>query len=86
MQTDRKTKFNEPNIVIKDDERKTCLRIDMLMRTDIIISVKKSNRISKCKELEIENEKMWHLATTIVPVIVGALGMIKKGIDKLITK
>ena len=27
---------------------------------------------------------MWHLKTIIEPVIVGALGMIKKGTDKLI--
>ena len=29
---------------------------------------------------------MWHLKTTTVPVIVGALGMIKKGADKYINK
>ena len=29
---------------------------------------------------------MWHLKTTTVPVIVGALGMIKKGSDKHINK
>ena len=29
---------------------------------------------------------MWHLKTTTVPVIVGALGMIKKGTDKHINK
>ena len=36
--------------------------------------------------LEIEIEKMWHLKTTTMPVIVGALGMIKKGTDKHINK
>ena len=29
---------------------------------------------------------MWHLKTTNMPVIVGALGMIKKGTDKHINK
>ena len=29
---------------------------------------------------------MWHLEITTVPVIVGALGIIKKGIDKHINK
>ena len=37
---------------------------------------------SKYKDLEIEIEKIWHLKTTTAPVIVGALGMIKKGTDK----
>ena len=38
------------------------------------------------KDLEIEIEKMWHLKTTTVPIITGALGMIKGGIDKHINK
>ena len=29
---------------------------------------------------------MWHLKTNIVPVIVGVLGMMKKGTDKHISK
>ena len=41
------------------------------------------NKISKYKEVTIETGKMWPLKTTI---IVGALGMIKKGTDKHINK
>ena len=40
------------------------------------------NCMIKYKDLEIEIEKMCHLRTTSVGVIVGALGMIKKGRDK----
>ena len=43
------------------------------------ISVKEYYKISKYKNLKIEIEKIWHLKTTTMPVIVGALGMIKKG-------
>ena len=35
---------------------------------------------------EREIEKMYHLKTNIMPVIVGAQGMIKKRADKFITK
>ena len=34
--------------------------------------------VSKYKDLEIEIERMWHLKPTFVPVIVGALGTVKK--------
>ena len=45
------------------------------------------DEISKEKDKEIEIfKKMWHLKTTIVPVIVGALAMIKKNTDKCINK
>ena len=46
------------------------------------ISVKEFNKIRKYKDLERENEKMCHLKTSAVPVIVGTLGMIKKETDK----
>ena len=42
--------------------------------------------INEYIDLEIEIKKMLHLKTTIVPVIVGALGMIKKDTDKYINK
>ena len=55
----------------------------MSVPTDNYISVKEYNKISKYKYLEIEIEKTRHL---IVPLLVGALGMIKKGTDKHINK
>ena len=42
-----------------------------------------NNDNNKYKDLKIEIEKMWHLKTTMVLVIVGALGMFKKGTDNI---
>ena len=36
--------------------------------------------------MEIEIKKIWYLKTTSVSVIVGALGMIKKGTERNIIK
>ena len=41
-----------------------------------------SKKNSKHKTREIEIEKMWHRITKIIPVIVGALGMINKSTDQ----
>ena len=79
--TDRKIKNNRPEIVVKEYKRKTILPTDVLVPTDNNVSLKEYNKIDKYKDVEIEIEKMWHLKTTIVPVIMGALGMIKKRID-----
>ena len=35
-------------------------------------------KISKYKDLEIEIEQMWHLKPTLIPLVVGALGTVKK--------
>ena len=71
---------------VKDYEIKTCLLIDMSLPTDNYTSVKEYNKISKYKDVEIEIEKIWYLKVTTVPVIEGALGMIKKGTDNHINK
>ena len=42
------------------------------------ISLKEFQKLSKYKDLEIEVTKMWKLKTKIIPVVIGALGMIKK--------
>ena len=36
-------------------------------------------KLPKYKDLEIEIENLWRLKTTTIPIVVGALGLIKKG-------
>ena len=78
INTDRTIQANRPDIVIKDYKSKTCLLIDMTIPTDRNISVKKFDKLSKYKGLQIEIERLWHLKTTAIPVVVGALGMVKE--------
>ena len=73
---------NRPNIIVKDFKEKTCLLIDMSISTDQNIPAKEFDKLSKYKDLEIEIQRMWKLRTSTVPVIVGALGMIKKACQK----
>ena len=54
----------------------------MSMPTDQNIPAKEFDKLSKKKDLEIEIQRMWKLRMSTVPVIVGALGMIKKGCQK----
>ena len=49
-------------------------------------SVKVAEKLSKYKDLEMEITKMWGLKTITVPVVIRALGVVKKGIEKHIDK
>ena len=80
INTDRTTQANRPDIVIKDYKSRTCLLIDTTIATDRNISIREFDTLSKYEDLQIEIERMWWLTTTVIPVVVGALGMLKKGV------
>ena len=80
--TDKTIKANNPDIIIKDKQEKTCMLIDRAISSDRNTSVKVAEKLSKYKDLEIEITKMYGLKTITVPVVIGALGVVKKGIEK----
>ena len=56
---------------IPNEKTKTCL--------------KTVEKLSKYKDLEIEIEITWKLKTITVPVVIGALGLVKKGAENYIS-
>ena len=50
----------------------------MTVPSDKNVPLKEYKKVSKYKDLEIEIQKMWHLKATVIPVVIGALGMIKR--------
>ena len=86
VHTDKTINANKPNIIIKDKQENTCMLIDMASPSDRNTSVKVAEKLSKCKDLEIEITKMGGLKRITVPVVIGALGVVKKGIEKHVDK
>ena len=74
---------NRPDIVIKHKHHKTCQLIDMSVSSDSNIFAKEFEKCSKYEDLEIA--KTWKMKTKTIPVIVGALGLIKKGTQKYVS-
>ena len=58
--------------------------LDVAVPADKNVSLKEFRKLSKYKDLEIEVTKMWKLKTKTIPVVIGALGMIKKGTQNFI--
>ena len=86
INTDRTIKANRPDIVVKDHKEETCLLIDMSVPTDKNISAKEFDKKAKYFDLKLEIEKSWQLKTSVIPIVVGALGMITKNLKKYLSQ
>ena len=60
--------------------------IDIAVPAEPNTSVKMIEKLSKNKDLEIEISRMWGLKTETVPVVIGALGLVKKCLKKYVEK
>ena len=66
------------DIMIKDHKNKTCKLIDMTVPSDRNTSVKTTEKLSKY----IETVRMWGMKTETILVVIGAIGLMKKGLQK----
>ena len=58
----------------------------MILPSDSNIFANEFEKLSKYKVIEIEIAKMWKMKTKTISIIVGALGMIKKGTQKYVNE
>jgi hypothetical protein len=78
VQTDRAIPSNKPDIIIRDNEKRTCMLIDVAISGDKNMIKKEAKKILKYKDLAIEIQRMWNVKTKVIPVIIGATGTISK--------
>jgi hypothetical protein len=61
MQTDRIIPNNKPDIIIRDNEKGTCILIDVAISGDRNVIKKEAEKILKYKDLTIEIQHMWNV-------------------------
>ena len=86
VNTDRTINVNRSDIIDKDSVNSTCKLIEMTVPSDRNIALKVIEKKSMYKDLELEIQRMWHMKTAVILVVVGALGTVKKGMVKNIKK
>ena len=78
VQTDRTIPNNKPDIIIRDNEKGTCMLIDVAISGKRNVTKKETEKILKYKDLTIEIQRMWNVKTKVIPVIIGATGTVSK--------
>ena len=68
-----------PNIIKTGVNINSCLLVELMFLLDKNLSSGENQNI---KDLEIEIKRMWHLKPTLIPVVMGALGTVKKGTNE----
>jgi len=82
VQTDRTIPNNKPDIIIFDNEKGSCMLIEVAISGDRNVIKKEAEKILKYKDLKIEIHHMWNVKTKTQPVITGATGTISKSFRK----
>ena len=85
VQTDRTIPNNKPDIIIRDNEKGTCMLIDVAISGDRNVIKKEAQKILKYKDLKIEIQRMWNVKTKVIPVIIGTTGTISKSFRKYVS-
>jgi hypothetical protein len=82
VHTDREVTANRPDIIIKNKKEKTCRLIDVAIPTDRNAVQKEAEKKLKYKRLYIKIQRMWTLKCTIIPIVIGATGLVTRSLRK----
>ena len=56
--------------------------MDFAVPADYIIKLKESEKKDKYVDLSRELEKLWNMKVAVIPIVIGALGTVTKGLLK----
>ena len=84
IQTDHLIPARRPDRIIikKKKKKRICKIVDFAIPVDHRINLKESEKKDKYIDLARELKKLWNIKVTIVPIVMGALYTITKGLLK----
>ena len=85
VQTDRTIPNNKPDIIIRDNEKITCMLTDVTTSGDRNVIKKEAEKFLKYKDLTKEIQRMWNVKTKVMQVIIGVTGTISKSFRKYVS-
>ena len=82
IQTDHLIPAKRPDLIIINKKKRICKIVDFAVLADHRINLKECEKKDKYLDLARELKKLWNMKVTIVPIVIGALGTITKGLLK----
>ena len=82
IQTDHLIPARRPDLIIINKKKIICKIVDFAVPADNRINLKENEKKGKYLDLARELKKLWNMKVTIVPIVIGALGTITKGLLK----
>ena len=79
IQTDRQISARRPD---QQKKKRTCRIVDFAAPADHRVKLKEGGNRDKYLDLARELKKLWNMTVTVIPIVVGALGTIPKGLVK----
>ena len=81
IQTDHLILARRPDLVI-NKKRRTCKIVDFAVPVDHRIKLKESEKKGKYLNLARELKKLWNMKVMIIPIMIGVLSTVTKGLSK----
>ena len=84
IQTDHLIPARRPGLIIINKNKRISKIVDFVVPADHRINMKESEKKDKYLDLARELKKLWNMKLTIVSIVIGALGIITKGLLKVL--
>ena len=82
IQTDHLIPARRPDLVLINKKKRTCHIVDFAVPADHRVKLKEIEKKDKCLDLAKELKKLWNMMVKFVPIVIGALGTVPKGLEK----
>ena len=82
IKTDHLIPARRPDLVLINKKERTCQLVDFAVPADHRVKLKENEKIDKYLDLARELKKLWNMKVKVIPIVVGALGTVPKGLER----
>ena len=82
IQMDHLISAKRPDLIVINKKKRTCTIVDFVLPADNRIKLKESEKNDKYLDPARELKKLWNMKVTIILIVTGAFGTVRKGLLK----